>query len=152
VTTSSCEIRWSVADDVEALGEVSRRSSLSNDGDRELLLSHPEALVFDGAHARAGLTRVAIVDGRVVGYATLLPGDVAELEDLFVDPDWMRRGIGTALVEDAVAIARARGAPRIEVTANHHALRFYDAVGFVTHGTVVTPLGPLASRMHLAVE
>ncbi|MFI5045861.1 MAG: GNAT family N-acetyltransferase [Acidimicrobiia bacterium] len=148
----SCEIRWSVAADVDALAEVSRRSSLSNEGDRDLLLAHPEALAFDGGHAQAGLTRVAMVDERVVGYATLLPGDVAELEDLFVDPDWMRRGIGTALVEDAVTLARARNAPRIEVTANHHALHFYEAVGFVAVGTVVTPLGPLASRMHLAVE
>jgi ribosomal protein S18 acetylase RimI-like enzyme len=67
-----------------------------------------------------------------------------------VDPDWMRRGIGRALVSDTAATARARNLSRIEVTANDHALAFYEAVGFVRDGTVSTPFGS-APRMHLDV-
>jgi GNAT superfamily N-acetyltransferase len=87
-------------------------------------------------------------DGRIAGFATsVIGGEAVELEDLFVDPGWMRRGAARALVEDAVAIARRHGAGRIEVTGNPHALAFYYKVGFVLDGEVQTRFGP-GSRMH----
>jgi GNAT superfamily N-acetyltransferase len=46
-----------------------------------------------------GRVLVAEQDGSVVGFATWADADgVTELEDLFVDPDWTRRGMATALV------------------------------------------------------
>jgi GNAT superfamily N-acetyltransferase len=145
-------IRTAVVDDVAKLTRVFVRSSLSNDGDRDLILAHAEVwLVYDDEHVRAGHTRVALVDGAIVGFATLLPGDVGELEDLFVDPDWMRRGIATALIDDAAARARSWPVPRIEVTANEHALAFYESAGFVAVGRERLPSGGTAPRMHLTL-
>jgi len=138
-------IRVAVRDDMLALRDVYRRSSLSNDGDRDVLLAHPEALELSALAVDEGRMRVAVADRRIVGFATLLG---SELEDLFVDPDWMRRGIGRDLVQDAVELARRRGLERIEVTANDHALSFYRSVGFVFDGIVETEFGP-GSRMHL---
>jgi len=140
-------IRVAVPADLDALRDLFRRSSLSNEDDRASLLAHPEALVFSGLAVDEGRTRVAVADGRIVGFATLLAD--GELEDLFVDPDWMRRGIGRALVLDSVAAARAQGLKRIEVTANGQALPFYESVGFVLDGSVETAFGR-GSRMHLA--
>jgi GNAT superfamily N-acetyltransferase len=145
------EIRTATLDDLDMIGSVFRRSSLSNEGDRALLLAHPEVLEYDDTHVRAGRTRVAVIDGRVVGFATLVFGDGAELDDLFVDPDWMRRGIATDLIADAQELARAQDVARIDVTANQHARAFYESVGFVEDGSVATPLGPLAPRMHFDV-
>ena len=71
-----------------------------------------------------------------------------ELEDLFVDPDWMRRGIGRTLLADQVALAESQGIARIEVTANPHADAFYRSVGFVHVGETETQFGP-AARMEL---
>ena len=49
-------------------------------------------------------------DGTIVGFATMLLVDgVYELEDLFTDLEWMRRGVATALVDDAVECARRSG-------------------------------------------
>ncbi|MNC44131.1 putative N-acetyltransferase YafP [compost metagenome] len=91
-------------------------------------------------------TRVAVVDGRVVGFASVRPiGDFLELEDLFTDPDWMRQGVASALIEDI-----ARRGMRVEVTANPHAIGFYESVGFVANGFANTQGGP-APRMHLDV-
>ncbi len=136
-------IRVAVHADTGVLGDLFRRSSLSNDGDRAGLLAHPEALAFSPVEGR---TRVAVVDGRIVGFATLLAD--GELEDLFVDPVWMGKGIGKALVLDAVAVARGQALERIEVTANDHALGFYERAGFVVDGIAETELGR-GSRMHL---
>lgn len=135
-------IRPASGDDLDALRDVYRRSSLSNEGDGDLFALHPELLVWSDLPLREGRTRVAVVEGRVVGFASLsgraAPADV---EDLFVDPEWTRRGIGRALVEDTAAVARAAGSDAIEVDANPHALSFYAAVGFVAVGAADVPYG-----------
>ena len=136
--------------DVAALRDVYRRASLSNEGDRMTLLANPDALEFPGLGA-GRRTRVATADGNIAGFATSLPaGDVVELDDLFVDPGWMRQGAGRALVLDAVAIAQDLGAARIEVTANQHALVFYGKAGFIAGHEVQTQFGA-GIRMHLDV-
>lgn len=94
---------------------------------------------------------MALIDDRIVGFATTSPtAEGLELDNLFVDPDWMRRGIGRALVEDVVSTARRQNPRRITVTANEHALAFYEHAGFVTRGTTETMFGP-APRMALEV-
>ncbi len=143
-------VRTAVADDLPLLRALFRRSSLSNADDAATLLAHPEALVLHDAGVLAGRTRVAVDGtGAVVGFATTVGGGEArELEDLFVDPEHQRQGIGALLVADAVTLARRDGAVRLEVTGNPHASRFYAAVGFERVGEVATELGP-GIRMHL---
>ena len=62
----------------------------------------------------------------------------------------MRRGVGRALVRDAVARASRGRLARVEVIANRHALGFYEKAGFVVDRDVQTRFGP-APRMHLEV-
>jgi GNAT superfamily N-acetyltransferase len=145
-------IRSATLADAAQLIAVFRRSSLSNEGDRAALLSHPEALDYDDRALRQQRVRVAVIDGRIVGFATLLVATrhTGELEDLFVDPDSMLQGLGRALVLDAVDTARREGLTGIEVTANPHALGFYEKVGFVAGGITETAFGP-GYRMALAV-
>lgn len=144
-------IRAAVPGDMAALRDVYRRSSLSNDGDRANLLAHPDALEFSDLGVREGRTRAAVAGEAIVGFASWLSaGGVFEIEDLFVVPERMREGIGRALVLDLVAIARGRGVRRVEVTANRHALAFYEKAGFVADDDVETRFGH-APRMHLTV-
>jgi GNAT superfamily N-acetyltransferase len=142
-------IRDAVPGDIDALRRVFRRSSLSNDSDRITLLAHPEVLELSDLAVRQGRTRAAVTHHVIAGFATwLAAGDVTEIEDLFVDPEWMGQGAGQALVADLIAAARRRGARRVEVTANQDALAFYAKAGFVPAGTAETQFGP-APRMHL---
>jgi GNAT superfamily N-acetyltransferase len=79
---------------------------------------------------------VALVEGRVQGFATVLPrpdGD-AELGALFVEPHAWRRGIGRALVDRCLVEAAHGGAQALHVIGNPHAQSFYDACGFATYG------------------
>jgi ribosomal protein S18 acetylase RimI-like enzyme len=86
-----------------------------------------------------------------VGFATWAEADGAvELEDLFVDPDHMRRGLGMALVRQVAEVLRARGVQRLEVTANPHAMAFYRAAGFTDCGVTETEFGT-APRMVLEI-
>ena len=133
-------IRDSTPADLSAVEGIFRRAALTNEGDREWISAHPEEFGIDQANVIEGRTRVAVVEGRIVGFATLVGN---ELEDLFTDPDWMRRGIATALVRDAASTV-----DRIDVTANMHAQAFYEAAGFVLDGVTQTPGGP-GRRMHL---
>ncbi|MDQ1534236.1 MAG: hypothetical protein QOF28_1997 [Actinomycetota bacterium] len=145
------EIRDAVLEDMGVLSDVFRRSSLSNRGDRKNILANPDVLELSDLAVREGRTRVAVSGGHIVGFATTVVGESAvELEDLFVDPAWMRRGIGSALVVDVVATAEARGRCSAEVTANYHAYAFYASAGFVDRGTTETRFGP-AARMHLHI-
>ena len=145
-------IRTATADDHDAVRDVRRRASLSNEGDRENLLANPDTMEYGDAPLREGRTRVVVVDDRIVGFATTAGGEGGlELEALFVEPDWTRNGFARGLVDDLVAAARARGIGRLEVTANQHAMAFYESVGFVGDGFVPTRFGD-ALRMHLDVE
>jgi hypothetical protein len=85
-------IRTAVPTDLPALRSLFRRSSLSNDGDREVLLANPEALELTDTAIADGRTPVAVaLDGTIVGFASGLPLAGSLHEDLFVDPNWMRR-------------------------------------------------------------
>src|SRR5262249_45861331 len=118
-------IRLGTSDDLTAARGVYRRASLSNAGDRDNLLAHPAYLILGPEGLAEGRTHVAEQDGSVVGFATWAGSTGAiELEDLFVDPDYMRRGIATALVRRIADVLRERGAERLEVTANPHAMPF----------------------------
>jgi GNAT superfamily N-acetyltransferase len=144
-------IRLGVPADLPAATGVYRRASLSNAGDRDNLLAHPEFLVLGPEGLAEGRTYVAEEDGSVVGFATWAETDGSiELEDLFVDPGWMRRGIATALVSRIVDVLRARGAECLEVTANPHAREFYSAAGFADCGVAETEFGA-APRMRLTI-
>ncbi|MGV1009900.1 MAG: GNAT family N-acetyltransferase, partial [Dermatophilaceae bacterium] len=88
--------------------------------------------------------------GTILGFATVTVGDVGEpeLDDLFVDPQWQRRGVAWRLIQHAVQTVRESGRQRLWVTANPHASVFYAAVGFLGSERVATQLGP-GLRLHL---
>src|SRR4051794_5899393 len=144
------QLRDAAAGDVEALRGVFRRASWSNEGDRPALTAHPEWLHWDPDPTM--ITRVAVIDGSVGGFASGRPEPTfMELVDLFTDPAMMRRGIASALVEDLVRIAATFGLASIDVSANDHALGFYEHAGFVVIGTATVESGT-APRMRLSLQ
>lgn len=89
-----------------------------------------EAGDFPGVAVARGEARLAEVDEAVAGWSALqLRGDVAWLEDLWVAPSFMGRGVGKALFLDAVARARTAGAVRLEWEADVDAVGFYERMG-----------------------
>jgi GNAT superfamily N-acetyltransferase len=81
--------------------------------------------------------RLAVVEGTPLGFAihqhhpsTWVLGDDCYLEDLFVDPAARGQGLGRALINDLMTLARARGWHRLywntEAT-NATARKLYDS-------------------------
>ncbi len=129
--------------DHPALAALYRRASLANDGDREVLLAHPEALKLSTQDIEAGHVIVAETDGEIAGFSTVIPldGGAAEMSALFVDPKLWKQGLGRGLVERAADRARGNGADALLVDGNPHAEEFYLACGFVTTGVAETEFG-----------
>jgi GNAT superfamily N-acetyltransferase len=73
---------------------------------------------------------VAEAGGRTVAWASLEPrGETAWLADLWVEPDWIGRGVGSDLFRRAAEHAREIGARIMEWEAEPNALGFYDKMG-----------------------
>ncbi len=63
-------IRLGTSADLAATTSVYRRASLSNTGDRDNLLAHPEYLILGPEGLAEGRTYVAEEEGSLVGFAT----------------------------------------------------------------------------------
>jgi ribosomal-protein-alanine N-acetyltransferase len=83
--------------------------------------------------AGVSLHLAARADGKIDGFALMRAvADEAELLLIAVDPAVQQRGVGTALIDDFVAFATARGARRLhlEVRDGNSAIMLYERAGF----------------------
>ena len=135
-------IRSASEEELGALGQLKLRSSLGWGDLREELEALPEAREVTAEN----LPFVFLADhqGEAVGFATVLPsiGRDAELEDLFVDPDFWRRGVGDQLLREAERRALGLGFRGLHVVANRRAVPFYESKGFKVMGEVETLFEP----------
>lgn len=76
-------------------------------------------------------------DGRLVGVAVIAfrpnvsaGADFASVEEVYVEPEERRRGIGRALLEAVEGRCRGRGVSYVEVQTDGEAAPFYGAAGY----------------------
>jgi GNAT superfamily N-acetyltransferase len=139
------DIRDARPDERTALSELHHRSSYVWEADRVHLDAHPDALGVAREAIDAHRVRVATGrEGAVVGFSVVATASksVWRLEDLFVEPSFMRQGIGGALVEDAAARAAGAGALEMTVVSHSRNFAFYESVGFVCGEPTNTRFGP----------
>lgn len=120
------------------------RASLANLGDREVLLRHTDAIAIRPEQIALGRFFVAETGGKLLGFAAIDLRDdgQAELDGLFVEPLYWRRGIGRRLVEHCAGVARTLCCSALHVVGNPHAEGFYRSCGFRLLGTCQTRFGP----------
>ena len=88
---------------------------------------------------------LAETDGRLAGtFALLIMDNLGEcgtpsgiIEDVVVEPEYQRRGIGRAMMQHALAICRQKGCYKLMLSSNlarSGAHAFYESLGFEKHG------------------
>ncbi len=113
--------------DHERLRDLKFESKAHWGYDRAFVRDWADGLTFASRQERW----TAEVAGELVAWAGLVPPveGVAVLDDLWVDPPWMGRGIGGRLFRLAADRARELGARRLEWGAERNALGFYEKMG-----------------------
>ncbi|HET9912708.1 MAG TPA: GNAT family N-acetyltransferase [Anaerolineales bacterium] len=80
---------------------------------------------------------VAYVDETLVGFYTLQEKNgTASIENLWVLPEYMGKGVGKALFLHAVELSRERGNTTLQLEADPNAVGFYKRMGMSQIGEV----------------
>lgn len=113
-------------EDAPAIAMVRRRVFIEEQG-------VPEALEWEAIDPECDWF-VACTGDAVVGIVRLtLQGRIGRMAVL---TDWRGRGIGSGLLDQALAGAVRLGLPQVELHAQCHAMGFYQRYGFVAEGPV----------------
>ena len=137
-------IRPAIPAERRTLEALQWRASLGNEGDRDALLRHPDAIDLPLEQIAGGGVFVLEQDGTIAGFAAILPRDDGdtELDALFVEPSLQRSGLGRKLIDHCAEKARSMGSNALHVVGNIHAKPFYLTCGFIVVGTFETRFGP----------
>ena len=144
-----CILRNATAADAGAVLEVFQQTH----GETDYLLSYPDENTFDLAGEEAFLRKLeesdnelellAIVDGQVVGSAGIdAVGSKYKVRHrahfgISVLKAYWGLGIGRALTESCIGLARQAGYTQLELQAvadNRNAIRLYESAGFREYG------------------
>ena len=139
MTEKNIEIHEIVKVDDELIAAMNRLiPQLSNSNPPPDRLALEEIVASDSS-----ILIAAFIDGVIVGSLTLIifsipTGKRAWIEDVVVDENYRNTGIGEALNQEAINIARQLGAKTVDLTSRpsrEAANRLYSRLGFVQRKT-----------------
>ena len=87
----------------------------------------------------AMLTLVATVDREAVGFVCLKGADVVDM--IYVDPEYARRGVATAMLDALTRLAASRGAARLTADVSDTAKPLFEKQGFAGERRNLVTLG-----------
>jgi glucosamine-phosphate N-acetyltransferase len=84
------------------------------------------------------LTYVALMDDKVVGTASVFiepkfiheGGVVGHIEDVSINADYQKHGIGRALVEHLLSVCRTHNCYKVILDCAESVIPFYERIGF----------------------
>ncbi len=145
---SVMQIRRAVAREAGALSKLALIAKAHWGYQRAQLQVWNSSLEITAESISARPTFVADLDGQVIGFYSLVPSLAAwELDNLWVTPLFIRKGIGRALLMHAAQIAAERGATSILVDADPNAETFYVSCGATRVGAVSAPIAGESGRV-----
>lgn len=140
-------LRKAVPADAPALTALALRSKAHWGYDAAFMAACRDELTVTAERMRLGETWLAEDgSGRIAGFFDLRSEEgVAEVHDLFVEPEAMGLGAGRLLWGKLEACATGMGVDTIGIDADPHAVRFYEHMGARVVGEA--PSGSVEGRM-----
>jgi GNAT superfamily N-acetyltransferase len=126
-------IRLARIEEAAALSELCIRSKAVWGYDEAFMALARVVLEVSPEQIAAGDVWVATAENRSVAGVVVLGSsaepDTLDLDKLFVEPRWIRTGVGRALIAHAIDEARRRGAKRLTILSDPYAAGFYERNG-----------------------
>ena len=123
--------------------DASQLTAISHDAKRhwgypeELMRMWRDDLTVTEEFIRNHIVYVAEDDSAIRGFYALSGGGATyELEHMWVEPGFMGRGVGRALLEHASGFLRAEGCTLLRIVSDPNAEGFYRRLGAVPAGRV----------------
>jgi GNAT superfamily N-acetyltransferase len=135
------QIRRAVAESAEELSALVMSAKACWGYARDQLDAWRLSLEVSAESVSSRPTFVGELEGVVAGFYSLVPSaDAWELDNLWVLPQFMRRGVGRALLVHAAQIAAEGGATSIVIDSDPNAESFYVKCGAKRVGAVAAPI------------
>ena len=119
--------------EAEALSALAFRAKAYWGYSAQFMEACREELTYSSDDIAAESTVYVVADAadRIAGFVAVmrLDSDTVEIDALFVDPDMLGRGIGSALMDRAMDASRQLGARRLLIQADPNAAEFYASFG-----------------------
>jgi predicted N-acetyltransferase YhbS len=132
----TCRIRPARADEAELLTDLSLRSKALWGYDASFIARCRAIMQVKARNIESQPHYVAEMEGRIVGFYGFEPeADGVGLDYLFIENEFIGRGIGRALWDHAAATARAFGHSAMIVVSDPNAEGFYLRMGCRRVGT-----------------
>jgi GNAT superfamily N-acetyltransferase len=142
------EIREAVESEAGILSALAFDAKAQWGYSRETMESWKGQLAFSVSNVASRPTYVAAISGEIVGFYSLAPSQRTwELDNLWVAPHFMRRGVGRALLTHALAVAFRGGATSVTVDSEPNAEAFYLSLGAMRCGEIAAPIPGQPNRL-----
>lgn len=137
--------RTARSEDAAALTEIAFRSKAHWGYSPEFMEACRHELVITSKDCETGLIIVAEENGKLIGFYRLAgTPPKGKLDDLFIDPIYMGKGLGSALYRAALEHARRLGFTTLDIHSDPHAEPFYMHMGAKKIGDI--PSGSISGR------
>ncbi len=139
------QVRHAVEADLDALTELCIRSKAHWGYDQAFMEACREEMTLTLADLAEAEIAVAVQSGEPAAMVQVGVVDgLADLHRLYVDPAFMRGGLGRTLFDWAVAKAKSLGAKAMTIEADPSAAAFYERMGATVVGSA--PSGSIPGR------
>ncbi len=148
------EISRVVANEHKTITKITKSSKAYWGYQQEWMQMWEDELTISPDYIRGNKVYKATYNAKIAGYYSLsfINDKVAELDNLFVLPKFIGKGIGKKLMHHAIETAQFLGLHQIVLEADPNAVGFYEKLGFVVVGKKETKIaGKFFSVMELAI-
>jgi len=134
------KIERAAPEDHTALTTLTKRSKAFWNYSKQQLDDWDELLTITPEYILENQTFKLFSDDEIIGYYSLLEvaTQTLKLDNLFISPDFIKKGYGKILLDDVIRNARKGNYASLILESDPHAEDFYSRFGFVKIGKVET--------------